>query len=525
MSTLFALPDVGEGLTEADIVAWKVAPGDTVTVNQVLVEIETAKSLVELPSPQAGVITGLLVNEGQTVEVGTPIVEFDGGTGAAPGGSGTAGTTGAEAPAGSAAVTAAAVVGAAAGAAPGTAAGAAAVAPAEAGDGPNLVGYGSKAGSKKRRPRKAGAPVAGAATAVSAGAAAPAAAAPLAAALPAAGAQSQALAQNPAGTSATAAGSTGSRPLAKPPVRKAAKDAGVDLSLITPTGAHGEVTRADFEAFLAGGAAGATSGPVAAAGAGTAGAAGASATVGGPAVGQSAARDANPAELQERMPFKGVTKFMAQAMATSAFTAPHVTEFLEVDATGTMDFVRTLKAGKVLGEGVKVTPLLVVARAVIWAALRNPRINSCFDGDDILIKHYINLGIAAATPRGLIVPNIKRADALGLEDLARELRALTNTAREGRTTPAAQAGGTITITNVGVFGVDTGTPIINPGEAAIVAFGAIKQKPWVVDGQLAVREVTTLAVSADHRLVDGEVISKFLADLGRAVEDPRIMLL
>ena len=447
MTDTFLLPDPGEGLTEADIISWKVAVGDTVTVNQILVEIETAKSLVELPSPHAGVIAKLLVEEGQTVEVGTPILQFEGD------GSASGDTPAADAADDSAADDSA----------------------ADEGSGPNLVGYGTTAQSKRRRPRKG----------QQAPAAAPAA--------PAAEAK-------PAAQPEPAAPARAGHALAKPPVRKLAKDNGINLADVPATGEGGIVTRADLMKYMESGQAN---------------------TAAAPATGTSAAAAAPGTE--ERIPFKGVTKFMAQAMVDSAFTAPHVTEFLDVDMTATMELVRRFKASGVLGD-VKLSPLAVVAKAVTWAVARNPRINSSLEGDEIVVKHYVNLGIAAATPRGLVVPNIKDAHAMGLGQLAGEIRELALTAREGRTTPAAQTGGTITITNVGVFGVDAGTPIINPGEAAILAFGQVRQRPWVVDGEIVPREITTLAVSADHRLVDGEIISKFLADVGRALEDPAVML-
>lgn len=475
MSFEFPLPDVGEGLTEADIVAWKVAPGDTVTVNQILVEIETAKSLVELPSPQAGTVGALLVEEGQTIEVGTPIIRFGGDDSNA---------EEAPAPAGAQA--------------PGSAE-KSTDASGDADGGATLVGYGAKETSSKRRPRK-GAPVpAPAASVAPAASAAPAAeaAVPAPATAPAAQAQSASAAQS---QSASAPASP-SKPLAKPPVRKLAKDLGVDLSQVTPTGPHGDVTRDDVHA-----AANQTAAP-------TSG-----------ATAPAAASASDQGALEERIPFKGVTKMMAKAMVDSAFTMPHVTEFLDVDVTETMAMVRRLKSTKFLGEDVKVSPLLIVAKAVAWAVGRNPRINSCLSGDEIVVKKYVNLGIAAATPRGLIVPNIKNAQAMGLGELAQGIQDLTALARSGKTPPADQAGGTITITNVGVFGVDAGTPIINPGEAAILAFGQVRKKPWVVDDEIVPREITTLSVSADHRVVDGEIISKFLADVGRGLEDPTLML-
>lgn len=464
MSFEFPLPDVGEGLTEADIVAWKVAPGDNVTVNQILVEIETAKSLVELPSPQAGTVGALLVEEGQTIEVGTPIIRFggdDSSAEAAPASAGAPASNSEENPADES---------------------------GEADGGATLVGYGAKETSSKRRPRK------GASVPAPAAAAAPAA--PAAEATPPAPAAAPATPAQPASAPASP-----SKPLAKPPVRKLAKDLGVDLSQVTPTGPRGEVTRDDVHA-----AANQTTAP-------TAG-----------ATAPAAASASDQGALEERIPFKGVTKMMAKAMVDSAFTMPHVTEFLDVDVTETMAMVRRLKSTKFLGEDVKVSPLLIVAKAVAWAVGRNPRINSCLEGDDIVVKKYVNLGIAAATPRGLIVPNIKNAQAMGLGELAQGIQDLTALARSGKTPPADQAGGTITITNVGVFGVDAGTPIINPGEAAILAFGQVRKKPWVVGDEIVPREITTLSVSADHRVVDGEIISKFLADVGRGLEDPTLML-
>ena len=467
MSFEFPLPDVGEGLTEADIVAWKVAPGDNVTVNQILVEIETAKSLVELPSPQAGTVGALLVEEGQTIEVGTPIIRFGGDDSSAEASPASAG-----APAsGSAEKTA-----------------------DESGDadgGATLVGYGAKETSSKRRPRKGASVPAPAAAAAPAAPAAPAveSAPPAPAAAPAAQAQP-----------ASAPASPG-KPLAKPPVRKLAKDLGVDLSQVTPTGPRGDVTRDDVHA---------------AANQATAPTAGATAPA--------AASASDQGELEERIPFKGVTKMMAKAMVDSAFTMPHVTEFLDVDVTETMAMVRRLKSTKFLGEDVKVSPLLIVAKAVAWAVSRNPRINSCLEGDEIVVKKYVNLGIAAATPRGLIVPNLKDAHLMTLRELAEGIGELARTARAGRTSLRDTRDGTITITNYGVFDIDSGTPILNPGESAILGVGAIKEKPWVVDGRIEPRRVATLSLSFDHRLIDGALGAELLRDVSAVLEDPSLGL-
>lgn len=498
----FRLPDVGEGLTEADIVSWRVRPGDAVSVNQVIVEIETAKAVVELPCPFDGVVTELLAEEGQTVDVGTPIIAVDVGAtaaGQAPGGSEAGGQPAAAAqqpapeaqgPAPEAQQPAPEVQ------QPGPEAGTAAVPedlvpppPAAAGTelgvhgtlSPKperqavLVGYGVKLGATKRRPRKP-----------RPGAGGPPAGAPLTEPFPAPGA-----APPPA---IPAVGGNGSgQPLAKPPVRKLAKDLGVDLARLTGSGPGGVITRRDVEA----------------------------AAQGIPA----AAAAPAPVGREERIPVKGVRKHTALAVSSSAFTAPHVTEFLQADVTETMAAVERIAA---LPEfaGVRVTPLLLVARALLLAVARHPMINSSWDeaAQEIVVKHYVNLGIAVATSRGLLVPNIKEAQQLSLPELARSLNELAATAREARTPPADLAGGTITITNVGVFGVDGGTPILTPGEAAILAFGQVKPAPWVIDGQLAVRQVTTLSLSFDHRIVDGDLGSAVLRDVGAMLTDPVRML-
>jgi len=230
---------------------------------------------------------------------------------------------------------------------------------------------------------------------------------------------------------------------------------------------------------------------------------------------------AGAAGRETRVPVKGVRRATAQAMVASAFTAPHVTEFVTVDVTRTMKLVQRLRADREF-EGVKVSPLLLVAKAMLLAVRRNPEINAAWDeqAQEIVVKHYVNLGIAAATPRGLMVPNIKDAQDRSLRQLADDLAALTATARAGRTSPADMSGGTISITNVGVFGVDTGTPILNPGEAAILAFGAVRPTPWVHRGKVVPRQVTTLALSFDHRLVDGDLGSRFLADVAAVLERP-----
>ncbi len=477
----YKLPDVGEGLTEAEIVAWKVKVGDVVAINDIVVEIETAKSIVELPSPYAGTVTAILVEEGETVAVGTPIIavgdEAEGldtvdtvdtvGAGAPPGSTSEPMEIDLSNPAASG-----------------------------GGEGESLVGRNKADRGPTRRPRKvesgALATHIQAQASFETGLASPLVeAAEPEVAVPA--------------VSARDLEPSEVRVLAKPPVRKLAKDLGIDLATVTGTGPNGSVTRSDVEGSSAG-------------------------SPGLDTVGASAPPGPTHGQRETREPIKGVRKMMAGAMTQSAFTAPHVTEWVTIDATRTMEFVERLKKRREFRE-VKVSPLLVLARAVILAARRTPEINSFWDdaADEVVLKHYVNLGIAAATPRGLVVPNVKDAQDLSLLELATALNELTAVARDGKTQPAEMSGGTFTITNVGVFGVDAGTPIINPGESAILCFGAIRKQPWVVEADgvdsIVVRQVTTLALSFDHRHIDGEKGSRFLADVAGILEDPASALL
>ena len=403
----FLLPDVGEGLTEADILQWHVAPGDTVAVNQIIVEIETAKAAVELPAPFAGVVGSLLAEVGQTVPVGAAIIEIE--------------TASAPAPADAAPML--------------------------------LVGYGPRDTSLHRRRRVAAPPVL---TVV------PAAAAPV---------------------------------LAKPPVRKLAKSLGVALGEVAGSGPGGVVTRADVEAAAA------------------------------------PASTVSSDHREERIPVRGLVRHMAAAMTLSVSTIPHVTVLHTVDMSATMALRERINARPEFAEA-RTSPLTFVARAVLLALGRRPLLNSVWSDDpqEIVLRRYVNLGIAAATERGLIVPNIKDADRLSLVELSRSLRALAETARAGRSTPADLAEGTFTISNIGVFGVDAGTPIITPGESAVLAFGAVRRQPWVVagpDGSEAIepRWVTQLSLSFDHRHIDGQAGSQFLADIGATLTDPGLALL
>ncbi|MFB6602611.1 dihydrolipoamide acetyltransferase family protein [Streptomyces noursei] len=469
----FKMPDVGEGLTEAEILKWYVKAGDTVADGQVVCEVETAKAAVELPIPYDGVVHSLHFDEGTTVDVGTVIIAVDTDPGAGP-----------------------------VGEAPGEAA-----APAEEDDAEPqgrqavLVGYGAAPSSTKRRARKQQPGVPAQSEPVTAGLQAElnGHSAPAPAATPAA------VPVAPAAPAAVVP--VAERPLAKPPVRKLAKDLGIDLATVVPTGPGGVVTRDDVYAAAAPAEAAAPAAPEVAV-----------PTAVAPVAAFDAARE-------RRVPVKGVRKATAQAMVASAFTAPHVTEFITVDVTRTMKLVQELKQDPDLA-GLRVNPLLLVAKAFLVAIKRHPEVNAAWDEatQEIVYKDYVNLGIAAATPRGLLVPNIKDAGAKTLPQLASELGELVATAREGKTSPAAMSGGTVTITNVGVFGVDTGTPILNPGESAILAVGAIKLQPWVHKGKVKPRQVTTLALSFDHRLIDGELGSKLLADIAAILERPKRLI-
>jgi len=520
----FNLPDLGEGLTEGEILSWLVKVGDTVELNQPIVEVETAKAAVEIPAKWAGMVTRIFAEAGTTVEVGSPILAIDTDPGAGPPpSSGTESSGGSEPSAESLAAVEIAPAegmiepGMIGGAAPG---GRTAV----------LVGYGPKTTSAKRRPRTG--------TPTSAPTATPdpesptgttpahtAPPGPTATAAPAPVTQPAPVAP-PSGVSAPAAPSVapasgGSAPaapyvpgtngkpaipvLAKPPVRKLARNLGVDLAVVAGSGPLGSVTRddvqkaaldlqTDTDAVVA-----------------------RPATVGVAVV---------EAAREQRIPVKGVRKLTAENMVASAFSAPHVTEFLTVDVTRSMKALNKIKRRPEFRD-LRISPLLLVAKAVLLAVRRHPMINSTWSGstNEIIVKDCVNLGIAAATERGLIVPNVKDAGRLTLRELAEALNALVEVAKSGRTPPSDMQAGTFSITNVGVFGIDTGTPILPPGESAILAFGAIREMPWVHRGKIKIRQVTTLGLSFDHRVVDGELGSRFLRDVGAFLSDPEEALL
>lgn len=440
----FRLPDVGEGLTEAEIVAWHVSTGDAVAVNQVLVEIETAKSIVELPSPFEGTVVALLAAVGDTVPVGEAIIEVS-----------AANTQGAETqpPAGSTHIEP----------------------EAREENAPKLlVGYGASDPGHSRRRRRAR----------SGSSASPTAAA------------STPLSEPRSSTATTGGGSA--KPQAKPPVRGLARRLGVDLTRVTPTGPNGTISRDDVSRASE--------------------------------HASDTHRPTPDTAGTTRIPIKGVRKATAAAMVQSAFTAPHVTEFITIDVTRSLELIEEIRQRREFRD-LKLTPLSLVARAYLLAISRTPMAAAHWSEEsaEIVVPGTVNLGIAAATPRGLLVPNIKNAGALGLAELAQAIGALAETARSGKTPPADLAGGATTITNVGVFGVDTGTPILNPGETAILAVGAIQRRPWVVGTgdaeRIEPRSIMQLALSFDHRVLDGAEGSRLLADTAAVLENPGLALL
>jgi len=460
----FRLPDLGEGLPEAELVQWLVAEGDTVSLNQNIAEVETAKAVVELPSPYAGTVQKLHHAAGDTIDVGDVIVTF-------------------------------ALEGETLDAAPAAPAEAAAEPEEEEKATPNLVGYGA-APRKNARPQRRARAARGSSP-VSADTAVLEAA------------PHDAIVEQPMERPLE-------RPRSTPPVRKFARDLGVDLALVEPTGDNGLITRADVEAY-----------------AGRTGMADARAQAAAPVLSERQRDEASTPsvtmtdERVTRRPIRGVRKATAEAMVRSAFTAPHVTTFQTIDVTATMELVASLKGDRSL-EGHRIGVMAVAAKAVCLALGRNPSLNAKWDerAGEIVEHHYVNLGVAAATERGLIVPVIPDADAMTLIELADAIGELAATARSGKTAPAAMTGGTFSITNFGVFGVEAGTPILNPGEAGILGLGTVAKRPWEHEGQIALRDVMTLSLSFDHRLVDGAEGSRFLVDVAGVLEQPgRAMLL
>jgi 2-oxoisovalerate dehydrogenase E2 component (dihydrolipoyl transacylase) len=476
----FRMPDAGEGLTEAEVLGWRVAVGDAVVVNQILLEVETAKAAVELPSPYAGVVVEVLAAPGDVVPVGQPIIRIEDGVEASADSPRAAGDTGATSPAN--------VPAAAPAEGPATAAGdSTAAAPAEGQRTAVLVGYGVKAEQAPlRRPRRT-----------------PHGADHVEPGPP--GERARPVRQGGLELGRALETRLGSDQVrAKPPVRRLARDLEVDLAQVVPTGPDGTITHDDVSR-----AAAAARGPVAS-----------GRTVSAPPVVRAA--DGGGSEV---VPLTHVGRMMAHAMTASAFTAVHVTEWVDVDVTAMTSLILAARAREDMA-GLSITPLTFAALGLVRAARDHPTVNASLDdaGENLLVHRGVHLGIAVDSPRGLIVPRIADAQDLDLRGMGDALARLIETARAGRSRPEDLRGSTITITNVGVFGVDAGTPILNPGEVAILALGRVLPRPWVVDGRVEVRDVVTLALSFDHRVVDGALGSRVLREVADFMADPATAL-
>ncbi|OZC84850.1 branched-chain alpha-keto acid dehydrogenase subunit E2 [Rhodococcus sp. 06-412-2C] len=413
---VFLLPDLGEGLTEAEIVEWKVKPGDTVTIDQVVVEVETAKASVEVPCPFEGVVGELHAAEGTSLAVGAPLISISGD--------------------------------------------AVADRPAaheryreeeRAGSGNVLIGYGTGHGPTGRRRQRAAAP-------------------------------------QVSGNSTQATSFRSHAPkVLSPIVRSMALQGGLDLASIDTAGGHGVITRADVERAMAG------------------------STV------------SSSPEGVTRIPITGIRKTIADKLSRSRAEIPEATVWVDVDATALLQARRDLDASI---DGVKVTLLAVLAKLTMIALAKFPELNSTVDtaAGEILRYENVGLGIAAQTDRGLMVPVVPQADKADLKELSERLAELTELARSGSLPAARLSGGTFTLNNYGVFGVDGSAAIINHPEAAILGIGRIIDRPWVVDGQLAVRKVAQLSLAFDHRVCDGGVAGGFLRTVADFVENPVVAL-
>jgi pyruvate dehydrogenase E2 component (dihydrolipoamide acetyltransferase) len=428
----FLLPDVGEGLIEADVVTWKVQVGDRVVLNQVLVDIESAKAIVELPSPYVGVVVALHAKEGDTVAVGSPLVTIEGEI--------------EETPATSEKPQREAV----------------------------LIGFGVAPEGDAPTTRTRRSTLAPSASRVD--------------------------------SPSTPTVSTGpaSAVRAAPPVRQLAKQRGVDLATVTGTGPNGAITREDVERAVPNEATTAPKSP----------------SVATRFVGRELA-SWDEGEREERIAIKGLLKVMADAMTESALSAPQAALWVRVDVSATVARLASLRANPAYAD-LRFSPLTLVAMAVVDAARHFPGINSFFDAaaNEVVVKRFMNLGIAVNAQRGLLVPNVKNADQLDLLGMARALTDLSDRAREGKTTPEEMANGTFTITNIGPFGIDGAIPMLPLGTGAILCVGSVVKSPWVVDDQLVVRDVVEISMTFDHRHIDGALASSVLAHIAAYLREP-----
>jgi 2-oxoisovalerate dehydrogenase E2 component (dihydrolipoyl transacylase) len=478
----FLLPDLGEGLSEAEVISWRVSPGDRVTVDQVIAEVETAKAVVEVPVPYAGVVAALHATPGSVVSVGQPLITV---------------------------TEDAAVAGGAAGAAPGfREPGVVVPEQAQAGadggeeaSGSVLIGYGTTvAQARTRRGRRRGA--AGASSASSA---------PPAPLIPSA---ASAASGPPAPSGAVTPERPGRVAVISPIVRKEARDAGLDLTALTGTGPDGVVRRQDVRAAIAG----RTTQLRAAAPD-----AGASVAVASPAAaGASTGNDAGANGTGERrIPLRGARRAVADKLSRSRREIPEATVWVDVDAT---DLVETRRALNAADSSRPVSLLALLGRFTILGLRRYPELNARIEDDEIVVPEAVHLGFAAQTEHGLVVPVVHDAHRLTTRDLSARLAEQTAAARDRRLSPADLAGGTFTVNNYGVFGVDGSAAIINHPEVAILGMGRVIDRPWVVQGQLTVRKVTELTLSFDHRACDGGTAGGFLRYVADCIESPAVAL-
>ncbi|WLQ49510.1 dihydrolipoamide acetyltransferase family protein [Streptomyces poriferorum] len=461
----FKLPDLGEGLTEAQIVRWLVEVGDVVAIDQPVVEVETAKAMVEVPCPYGGVVTARFGEEGTELPVGAPLLTVAVGT---------------VEPSGSQTLT---------GAGSGSGSGAAAVAdPEPSGSGNVLVGYGTGAPPvRRRRVRPEGL------SAPTASAAAPTAALPAEAAVAARAADDV----------------RGPVAVVSPLVRKLARQHDLDLRQLAGSGPDGLILRADVESAIRSVAPAPVAAPAVTPGASPAGTAGPSARAAG-----------------ERIPLRGVRGAVADKLARSRREIPDATCWVDADATELMAARAAMNGAGGPSAGPKVSVLALLARICTAALARYPELNSTVDMEarEIVRLPDVHLGFAAQTERGLVVPVVRDAQARNAESIGAEIARLTEAARTGTLKPAELTGGTFTLNNYGVFGVDGSTPIINHPEAAMLGVGRIVPKPWVHEGELAVRRVVQLSLTFDHRVCDGGAAGGFLRYVADCVEQPALLL-
>lgn len=505
---VFLLPDLGEGLTEAELVNWLVAEGDTVSVDQPVAEVETAKSMVEVPSPFAGVIAQLHGEAGTTINVGAPLISVrQAGAAAESSSAESLSSPDAEAyreeeRAGVSVPTDAEVAAAPAVAKPDESS-----EEPGGGSGNVLIGYGTPGtgtGGRTRR-RRGGSGSAAATAAVAAPKAQEAQKAPVVPEEPDASVAPGAR-ETPASGDKTSEAGKRAVLCISPLVRKLARDAGLNLRSIEGTGADGMILRRDVERAL-----------------GTSGNAATPQESSDPTAAEGADQDRRSGLIiAERVPVRGVRKAVAEAMTRSRREIPEATVWVDVDATALLDLRTELKRRQP-----DATPglLAFVARFALAGLARYPELNTRIveraDGSSEILKFDgVNLGIAAQTDRGLLVPAVHRADRMSARKLDTEIRRLAAVAREGKATPAELTSGTFTLNNYGVFGVDGSAAIINHPEAAILGLGRIIDRPWVVNGELAVRKVTELTLTFDHRVCDGGVAGGFLRYVADAIENP-----